>query len=46
MCLLRRERGFRVFSAIADVTSFVSLGGELGAETWRPDETVHLPTAT
>jgi exoribonuclease R len=43
MCLLRRDGGYRVFYAIADVTSFVSVGGELEAETWRRGETVYLP---
>src|SRR5262249_40423509 len=43
MCLHRLGGGYRVFYAIADVTSFVSLGGELEAETWRRGETVCLP---
>ena len=43
MCLHRVGGGYRVFYAIADVTSFVSVGGELEAETWRRGETVYLP---
>jgi len=43
MCLRRLDSGYRVFYAIADVSSFVSVGGELEAETWRRGETVYLP---
>ena len=43
LSLHRRTGGFRVFYAIADVTSFVPLGGELEGETWRRGETVYLP---
>jgi exoribonuclease R len=43
MCLHRLNGGYRVFYAIADVTSFVGVGGELEAETWRRGETVYLP---
>lgn len=43
MCLLRRDGGYRVHYAIADVASFVSPGGELEAETWRRGQTVYLP---
>jgi exoribonuclease R len=43
MCLHRLASGYRVFYAIADVTSFVPVGGDLEAETWRRGETVYLP---
>ncbi len=43
LSLHRRTGGFRVLYAIADVTSFVPLGGELEGETWRRGETVYLP---
>jgi exoribonuclease R len=43
MCLQRGEHGYRVYYAIADVTAFVPIGGELEAETWRRGETVYLP---
>jgi exoribonuclease R len=43
MCLRRVDGGYRVSYAIADVTSFVGVGGELEAETWRRGETVYLP---
>jgi exoribonuclease R len=41
--LRRLEHGFRVFYAIADVSAFVPVGGELQAETWRRGETIYLP---
>ena len=43
LSLHRRAGGFRVFYAIADVTGFVPVGGELEGETWRRGETVYLP---
>jgi exoribonuclease R len=43
LSLHRRAGGFRVFYAIADVTQFVPVGGQLEAETWRRGETVYLP---
>ncbi len=45
VCLSRRGSGFRVFYAIADVSRFVAVGGELEAETWRRGQTVYLPDA-
>jgi exoribonuclease R len=46
MCLQRRSGGgYRVYYAIADVTSFVRPGGALEAETWRRGQTVYLPDA-
>jgi exoribonuclease R len=41
--LHRLERGYRISYAIADVSAFVPVGGELQAETWRRGETVYLP---
>jgi exoribonuclease R len=44
LCLGRLDGGgYRVWYAIADVSSFVSPGGELEAETWRRGQTVYLP---
>ncbi len=43
LSLHRREGGFRVFYAIADVTAFVPLGGDLESETWLRGETIYLP---
>ncbi|GGK88013.1 ribonuclease R [Mangrovihabitans endophyticus] len=43
MCLSRRDGGYRVEYAIADVASYVRPGGELEAETWRRGQTVYLP---
>ena len=43
VCLHRRQGGYRVFYAIADVSAFVRVGGELEAETWRRGLTVYLP---
>ncbi len=45
VCLSPRGSGFRVFYAIADVSRFVAVGGELEAETWRRGQTVYLPDA-
>jgi exoribonuclease R len=41
--LNRLDGGYRVHYAIADVTAFVPVGGELEAETWRRGETIYLP---
>ena len=44
MCLQRREGGgFRVWYAIADVSTFVSPGGPLEGDTWKRGQTVYLP---
>lgn len=44
MCLeRRRDHGYRVRYAIADVSAFVRPGGPLEAETWLRGETVYLP---
>jgi exoribonuclease R len=43
MCLVRRTSGYRVFYAIADVSSFVTPGGPLEADTWQRGQTVYLP---
>jgi len=43
LSLHRRQGGFRVFYAIADVTAFVPLGGDLESETWLRGETIYLP---
>jgi len=43
VCLQRREGGYRVLYAIADVSAFVPVGGALEAETWRRGETIYLP---
>jgi len=43
VCIHRQQRGYRVFYAIADVSAFVPVGGELEAETWRRGLTVYLP---
>ncbi len=41
--LERRDRGFRVHYAIADVAAFVKPGSALDEETWRRGETIYLP---
>jgi exoribonuclease R len=41
--LVKVSGGFRIHYAIADVTAFVPLAGELEAETWRRGQTVYLP---
>jgi exoribonuclease R len=41
--LERRDGGFRVHYAIADVAAFVAVDGALDAETWRRGETIYLP---
>jgi exoribonuclease R len=41
--LRRLEHGFRICYAIADVSAFVPVGGELQAETWRRGETIYFP---
>lgn len=43
MHLERRDDGYRVHYAIADVASFVPLEGPLMAETWRRGETLYSP---
>lgn len=43
VCILRRGAGYRVHYAIADVSSFVPVGGALEAETWRRGQTIYLP---
>lgn len=43
MHLSRRDGGFRVRYAIADVASFVRPGGALEAETWVRGQTIYLP---
>jgi exoribonuclease R len=43
MWIGRREGGYRVHYAIADVAAYVRPGGELEAETWRRGQTVYLP---
>jgi exoribonuclease R len=41
--LTRRDGGYRVHYAIADVAAFVRPGGALEAETWKRGQTVYLP---
>ncbi len=44
MCLRRRPGGgYRVYYAIADVSSFVTPGGALFGATWSRGQTVYLP---
>jgi exoribonuclease R len=43
LCLGRRDGGFRVWYAIADVTPLVPTGGALEQETWQRGQTVYLP---
>ncbi|ETK37978.1 ribonuclease catalytic domain-containing protein [Microbispora sp. ATCC PTA-5024] len=43
MCIERRERGYRVWYAIADVAAFVRPGGAIDAEARVRGETVYLP---
>jgi exoribonuclease R len=43
LCLARRAGGYRVYYAIADVTSYVRPDGPLREETWRRGQTVYLP---
>jgi exoribonuclease R len=43
MHLSRRESGYRVRYAIADVASYVRPGGPLEAETWVRGQTIYLP---
>ncbi|MFC0533128.1 RNB domain-containing ribonuclease [Phytohabitans kaempferiae] len=43
MWIGRRDGGYRVHYAIADVAAYVRPGGELEAETWRRGQTVYLP---
>lgn len=43
MYLARRDKGFRVHYAIADVLSYVSPGSALDEETWHRGQTVYLP---
>ncbi|MFC7273447.1 RNB domain-containing ribonuclease [Paractinoplanes rhizophilus] len=43
MHLSRRDGGYRVRYAIADVASFVRPGGALEAETWVRGQTIYLP---
>ncbi|MEV4349085.1 RNB domain-containing ribonuclease [Actinoplanes sp. NPDC049596] len=43
MHLSRRDGGYRVLYAIADVASFVAPGGALEAETWVRGQTIYLP---
>ena len=43
MHLERREGGYRVRYAIADVAAFVERGGAIEAEAWRRGETVYCP---
>ncbi|MFI5896385.1 RNB domain-containing ribonuclease [Actinoplanes sp. NPDC051513] len=43
MHLSRRDGGYRVRYAIADVASFVPPGGALEAETWVRGQTIYLP---
>ncbi|WP_433377028.1 RNB domain-containing ribonuclease [Actinoplanes sp. CA-142083] len=43
MHLSRREGGYRVRYAIADVASYVRPGGALEAETWARGQTIYLP---
>ncbi|WP_426506678.1 RNB domain-containing ribonuclease [Dactylosporangium sp. McL0621] len=39
----RRETGYRVYYAIADVAAFVEPGGALERDTWQRGQTVYLP---
>jgi exoribonuclease R len=41
--LERRDGGFRVYYAIADVAAVVRPGGPLEAETWKRGQTIYLP---
>ena len=41
--LARRDGGYRVQYAIADVAAFARPGGALEAETWKRGQTVYLP---
>ncbi len=43
MHLERRDGGYRVRYAIADVAAFVDRGGAIEAEAWRRGETVYCP---
>ncbi|WP_155372040.1 RNB domain-containing ribonuclease [Catellatospora vulcania] len=43
VCLFRRDGGYRVHYAIADVASYVVPDSPLEAETWRRGQTVYLP---
>ena len=43
MHLERRDDGYRLHYAIADVASFVRRGGALEGETWRRGETLYSP---
>jgi exoribonuclease R len=43
MHLSRRDGGYRVEYAIADVASYVRPGGPLEAESWRRGQTIYLP---
>jgi exoribonuclease R len=43
MYLERRDTGYRVHYAIADVAGFVRPGGALETETWKRGQTVYLP---
>ncbi|WP_027345387.1 RNB domain-containing ribonuclease [Hamadaea tsunoensis] len=43
VCLERRDGGYRVYYAIADVYAAVPADGPLEAETWRRGQTVYLP---
>ncbi|MEV8515524.1 RNB domain-containing ribonuclease [Dactylosporangium sp. NPDC051484] len=43
LLLLRRDGGYRVHYAIADVAAFVTPGGALERETWKRGQTVYLP---
>ncbi|GAA2364029.1 ribonuclease R [Catellatospora methionotrophica] len=45
VCLVRRDGGYRVHYAIADVASYVTPDSPLEAETWRRGQTVYLPDA-
>jgi exoribonuclease R len=43
VCLERRDGGFRVYYAIADVIAVVRPGGPLEAETWKRGQTIYFP---
>lgn len=43
LLLRRRDGGYRVYYAIADVAAFVPPGGALERETWQRGQTVYLP---
>ncbi|HTJ36148.1 MAG TPA: RNB domain-containing ribonuclease [Dactylosporangium sp.] len=43
LLLVRRDGGYRVHYAIADVAAFVEPGGALERETWERGQTVYLP---